>query len=266
MIRRVLNKLGIYRVYPLKVGNKTFRVPIHKGVGFSNFVHSELWMDELLKAFGSDKTKFLDVGMNVGQTLLKWKAIYPKAAYIGFEPNPNCTAYLKKLIKENNFDCQVYPYAVDVIGQERQLYLPTRDKGDSSASMLENFRENNLSHIQIKTTSFKNENLSEFDLVKIDVEGAELFVLKSLFEVCQNAIIICEILPVYSNDNKDRLERQQQIEAILKKHDYLIFRILKTSNAQLELIQEIGIHSELSKSDYVFVPKSKSHLYPIFGQ
>ena len=41
---------------------------------------------------------FIDVGVNVGQTLLKLKSISSEINYLGFEPNPNCVNYLKNLI------------------------------------------------------------------------------------------------------------------------------------------------------------------------
>src|SRR5690606_20114495 len=102
--------------------------------------------------------------------------------------------------------------------------------------------------IEIQTTSFKNENLTHFDLVKIDVEGAESFVIKSLFEVCQNAIIICEILPVYNEKNVDRLKRQNEIEDLLKINNYSIFRIEKSPVIKLNLIHEIGVHGDIDQS------------------
>ena len=257
MIKRILNKLGIYRLYPLNISGQKFKIPIFNGLGFANLSDAEPWMDDLLKEFGTANTNFLDVGVNVGQTLIKWKALYPAATYTGFEPNHNCVTYVNDLILKNKFtNCNIYPYALDTQISKKKLYLLGRDKSDSSASMLADFRTGeNRTAIDIETSSLAALGLNNFDLVKIDVEGAELFVLKSLFEVCKNAIISCEILPAYNSENKERLARQKEIEELLKTHEYAIFRIHKVQPIQIELIEEFGIHSELSKSDYIFIPK-----------
>ena len=47
---------------------------------------------------------FIDVGVNLGQTLLKVAAIDPGRAYVGFEPNPACVDYVWKLIETNNLE------------------------------------------------------------------------------------------------------------------------------------------------------------------
>jgi len=33
---------------------------------------------------------FIDIGMNLGQTLIKLKCVDPNIRYFGFEPNPGC--------------------------------------------------------------------------------------------------------------------------------------------------------------------------------
>ncbi|WP_027420906.1 FkbM family methyltransferase [Crocinitomix catalasitica] len=259
MLKRILNKLGIYRVYPLNNAGKKFRIPIFNGLGFANLSDAEPWMDDLLKEFGSTDTNFLDVVVNVGQTLIKWKAPYPSATYTGFEPNYNCVKYVEDLITKNEFEnCTINPYALDTQSSKKKLYLLGRDKSDSSASMLADFRsgEDRMA-INIETSSLAALGLNNFDLVKIDVEGAELFVLQSLFEVCQNAIISCEILPAYNLENSERIERQQEIEKLLSLHNYAIFRVQKTQPIRIESIEEFGIHGELSKSDYIFIPKDR---------
>jgi len=263
MIKRILNKVGIYKTYPQKLGNKTFRIPIHKGLGFANFQDSEPWMDDLLITFGSNETRFLDVGVNVGQTLLKWKAHFPLSVYTGFEPNTDCVNYVQDLIKENKLlNCTLYDYALDTEMISKNLYLSDRDKSDSSATIIENFRPNlTRKAIAIKTISLKILGLADFDLVKIDVEGAELYVLKSLFEVNQTAIIICEILPIYDHNNADRLNRQLEIEKLLRHHNYSIFRIVKSPTFGLLPLDKIGIHSNMEWCDYVFMSAERTKNY-----
>jgi FkbM family methyltransferase len=51
----------------------------------------------------------LDVGANLGQTLVKYRAAEPERPYVGFEPNPFCTHYLRELNRVNRFNAQFIP-------------------------------------------------------------------------------------------------------------------------------------------------------------
>jgi FkbM family methyltransferase len=259
MIKRIINKLGIYRTYPLTVGNRQYKVPIHKGLGFTHFMDSEPWMDQVLLKLGSKNDRFLDVGVNIGQTLLKWKALYPDSVYVGFEPNTACVHYVIDLIEKNKIaNCSIRPYGLSTSESKSKLYLLGKDLGDSSATTIENFRVNeNRNAIDILTTPLKLKEPEPFDLIKIDVEGAELEVLESIFEVGGDPIITCEILPVYTAKNTDRLQRQNAIHALLTAKNYAVYRIIKSQKISLDKIADFEIHGDLEKSDYVFLPKGK---------
>ncbi len=259
MIKRIINKLGIYKTYPLTLLDKKFKVQIHKGIGFPHFWDAEPWMSTVLQKLGSNDARFLDVGVNIGQTLLKWKALFPESEYVGFEPNRNCVSYVEKLIENNALkNCYIHPYGLSTTKADGKLYLLGKDNGDSSASTIKDFRPNEKRRaISIQTIPLKSIDIKPFDIVKIDVEGSELEVLQSLFEITKNAVIICEILPVYSVENKERLARQNSIQEILNDHGYSIYRIIKGSTTTLRRLEKLEIHSDVSLSDYVFIPKPK---------
>ncbi len=259
IIKRISNKLGIYRTYPHTVAGKTFRVPIYKGIGHAHFMDAEPWMDDVLKLTGKDAVRFLDVGVNVGQTLLKWKALYPASTYVGFEPNHNCLAYLNDLIQKNQLkNCTIHPYGISTKKTDAHLYLLGRDPGDSSASTIENLRaDENRLRVPVQLIPLKEVEQQPFDLIKIDVEGSELEVLQSIFDMEGEPVIICEILPVYSEKNNERLKRQMVIERLLAANDYCIYSIVKTNKITLEKKIEFGIHGDVSLSDYIFIPQAK---------
>lgn len=257
--RRIFNKLGIYRTYPLFIGKKTYRIPIHKGLGYANFVDSEPWMDTILEKTGQDHFRFLDVGVNSGQTLLKWKSLFPSSCYVGFEPNTHCVTYVKDLIEKNNLvNCTIHPYGISTIKTDAQLYLLGRDKGDSSASTISNFRENQERvGIPVQLIPLKEIEEEPFDLIKIDVEGSELEVIQSIFEVKGDPVITCEILPVYSKENAERFTRQNSIGKLLTQNNYCIYRIIKGKKITLKKLNEFDIHGDMSLCDYIFIPVSK---------
>ncbi len=257
LLKKIFDKAGIKRSYPFFVQDKTVMVPIQNGLGYANLRNSEPWMIELFLKLGGQDKSLLDVGVNVGQTLIAWKALFPNSDYIGFEPNRLCVNYVEDLIKKNNFtNCALEPYGISNKKEDAQLFLLPKDKGDSSASMIKEFRpEDERISLDIQTIPLQETKYKNFDIAKIDVEGAELEVIQSIFEVNQSATFICEILPVYSQENKFRLERQKEIKNILNSNNYAIFRVIKKGGVKIEEVQEFGIHSELEMCDYIFVPE-----------
>lgn len=259
MIKRIFNKLGISRTYSIQLMGKKVKVPIWGGMGFSNLNDAEPWMNILLQKLGSNNTRFLDVGVNVGQTLLKWKTLFPDSEYVGFEPNVDCVYYVQDLVEKNGFsNCRLYPYAISTEKISNELYLLGTDRADSSATTIPNFRKDEERvAVQIESLPLSEIDSNPFDLIKIDVEGAELGVLESIFDLNCKAPILCEVLPVYNNKNKDRLNRQLKIEALLSRQNYVIYRIIKGASIQLNKIEGIGIHGNMDACDYLFLPKSK---------
>ena len=72
----------------MRIGHSKFIVPLAKGIGLANIMLEEKWMQKIL-SFILPQIKddcFIDVGVNVGQTLLKVKSINFNINYIGFEP------------------------------------------------------------------------------------------------------------------------------------------------------------------------------------
>jgi FkbM family methyltransferase len=270
---RVLNKLGLLSklnvLSPITLNNKRFIIPIISKVGMANITMSEPWMIKILeKILKNEKGLFIDVGVNVGQTLLKLKSVSEDIHYIGFEPNPTCVFYLKKLIKINQFkNTEIIPVGISAKNEIGVLNFYQSNETDSSASMIKEFRPEqkvlkrefiplyNIDSI-IKSIDIKN-----VAVLKIDVEGAELEVLEGFKIVLieYKPIILMEILPVYNSKNIFRLERQIKIQSIFKELDYTIFRVKKDNNNLLgiERITDIGIHSDLNNCEYIIVPNTK---------
>lgn len=252
-----------------KINDTYFKIPILGSLGMSNLSVSEKWMIDVLKIILQiDSLKFIDVGANIGQTLLKLKSIDKDIEYIGFEPNPNCIFYLRKLIKKNSIKNTVLvPIGISTKNELGELSFYIKNPTDSSASILENFRENEILRKELislfDVKSIKNKiNLNNMSFLKVDVEGAELEVIESFKDEIKNhnPFILLEILPVYNiNENADRYERQNKLLSILKNLNYSIFSIIKTKEQLLSLkeINTIEVHSNINDCDYLFVPKIK---------
>lgn len=229
------------------------------GVGYDLVNEKEEWMQVVLRKFSyafTDKV-FVDVGVNVGQTLLKVFSLNNKQHYIGFEPNASCLHYLYQLMEKNNFSTvTIMPVALADKTEMLNLQLYYNDATDSSASIVEGFRPQQIASVR-KVPAIGKDDLqfdSSVGMIKIDVEGAELNVIKSLEAIVakDRPLILCEILPVYSIENTFRLDRQKQIEEILKQNSFGMARITPSGGG--EFVSEIGVHSDIERSNYIFYP------------
>src|SRR5687767_9310175 len=115
---RLLRRLKILPYFNLtsriKEKDQEFKIPLSGELGLQNLFISERWMTKLLEKLQPFFAgAFIDVGVNVGQTMLKTYAINKEVNYIGFEPNPVCIHYLQQLIKVNKINnAKLIPVAV----------------------------------------------------------------------------------------------------------------------------------------------------------
>lgn len=231
---------------------------------------SEPWMIGLLeKILREQPGAFFDVGVNVGQTLVKVKALDPQREYVGFEPNPACFSFSKDLIKINSFtNCMLLPVGLFTKDCLLPLDFPSDDVTDASASLIMNFRPSRRVHSRVFVPVFQFDSLAEIlkdsfvGIVKIDVEGAELEVVKTLLGIIKRdkPVILIEILPVYSEQNDFRKKRQEELEEIFLEIDYVIFRVEKSASGDyqgLSEIEKIGVHDDVARCDYVVYPRSR---------
>jgi FkbM family methyltransferase len=275
---RVLRRLGLVKYLNLSINvkkkDKLFTIPVVGGIGFQNIFDDEPWMDDVLTIMSKEvkSGSFIDVGVNIGQTLIKVKSNFDsRINYLGFEPNPNCLNYCTKLTAKNNWGAgvNILPVAISQEIGLIQLFKYSSGETDPSASIIQNFRPNqNVVEIQHIVSLRFNDIFRQFEetffprIVKIDVEGAELQVIESLREVVKkfNPIVLMEILPSYTIENSERINRQNTISKIFTDLGYQIYRICKLSSNHFSHLSalhqnQIEIHSNIEFSDYVFIHK-----------
>ena len=262
LIKLKLNK-SINFIYQKSINNKSFKIPCIYNIGYDHTSISELWMiDVLEKIIKISDGVFYDVGVNTGQTLLKLKSVNPSISYIGFEPNPKCIFYVDELIKANNFkNTKLVPVGLMNENALLELNFFSEALTDSSASLISNFRPNEKTYYTkfVPTFNYNSLRLKEdkIGILKIDVEGAEIFVIEALFEKIKSdrPIILMEILPCHSTKELDRIERQKKLEEYFKIINYKIFRIKKEIEPiGIEYISTIEIHSDMNLCEYIIVP------------
>ena len=143
---------------------------------------------QIKEYFGDERMKFtasstspliIDCGANVGISVLYFKQLFPEANILAFEPDPNISAYFKKNMEANGVKgVQLEEKAVWKDANGIKFGVEGADGGSI-------FFEGEKS-IQIPTIRLRDvpEQYPAVDLLKLDIEGAEVEVIRD----CQDQL------------------------------------------------------------------------------
>lgn len=254
------------------VAGRPVRFPIQSEMGWEYVNDSEEWMTSLLEALGNyfrerSEMLFVDVGVNVGQTLVKVRSVVPDLPYMGFEPNPACVNYVSALISLNGWsNVDVFPVGIAETACLHSLNFFHDATADSTASIVAKFRPDQQVHHRMHIAVFPLSAVPlgrRVSFMKVDVEGAELEVLQGSTELLQKdrPLVSTEILPCYSESNTFRVNRQEEIESLMRELHYCCYRISKSATSDfigLTPLSSIGVNDDLDLSDYLWIPAEKS--------
>jgi FkbM family methyltransferase len=123
----------------------------------------------------------VDCGANIGLSLIFFKECYPQASIIAFEPDPENFKRLQATVEVNFPDVTIHNKAVSDTPGRMELFSTTDSKGTITKSL---YRER-LEETALVSESVEVVRLSDYvhmpiDLLKLDVEGAEIAVIGDL--------------------------------------------------------------------------------------
>ena len=150
-----------------------------------------------LKEIGFNPDNALDIGANVGVWVDTIRTVYPNLPILSIEANPNCEDQLS--LKNPN-------YLITLLGsdtKEQTFHVNPDDPICTGASV---FKENteyyeNSNKIILPTRTL-NDIGGKYDLIKIDVQGGELDILKGGMDVVRKCKLLqCELSIMNYNEN-----------------------------------------------------------------
>ena len=173
-------KFSIKKKAPVRIGR--FTIP-PTDFGVLRHLFEELFIERIYAlALDSDRPVIIDCGSNIGMSVLFFKEEYPQARILAFEPDPDNFRHLQSAVSGNFSDVAIYNKAVSDEPGQMQLYASPDSHGGITTKSL--YRER-LDDTAVASASVEVVRLSEYlklpvDLLKIDVEGAEISVLRDL--------------------------------------------------------------------------------------
>ncbi len=246
------------------------KVPLRNGLGYGNLFLKSSWLPTLsAKLLQKNPGSFIDVGVNIGQTLVVIKSIAPDVQYVGFEPNVSCCYYIKELIKANKYQkADVYNLALS--DKLAHLSLGMDSETDSRASVVAELRPDFFSK-KDRVLAFAYDDLQldeQIAVIKIDVEGAEYGVIKGMQKAIAKyqPVIICEVLDIHSQEAAEfTINQAHDLGQLLTSLDYKIIQLEQSGTrgeiAAYKVLDKFNLAFWTKESpktnDYVFVPAAR---------
>jgi len=240
----------------LVLGSRRYRLRGYFANRFStDFSHEPFMTKVFERAFEKKIGAFVDVGVNVGQTLIKVLAIDSTRPYVGFEPQIACCFLANQFLIDNSLShAKVIPLALSDSNSTLTIY--SNDSYDEMASIIakyqvdgESRRSATIVGTRIGDEVMEEIKLAEIAVIKIDVEGAELQVLSGLTNTLRTKrpIVIFEVLPnFYGHDRvmNDPLTCARNTAAA-----DALYKLFDRANYKISQIDEQGEESVIERFD-----------------
>jgi FkbM family methyltransferase len=128
------------------------------------------------------KPTIVDIGANIGVSILYFKHLFPMSTIYAFEPNPDSFLLLQQNVTRNNLE-DVHLFNV-ALGRERGIapMYTSGATGDMQASLQRQRGGTTSIEVEVQRLSDTLARIGEVDFIKMDCEGAEVSILEDLKE------------------------------------------------------------------------------------
>jgi FkbM family methyltransferase len=198
---------------------------------------------------------FIDIGANVGYLSLFMARQQTRVIYSFEASSITYSALLDniKLNKSNNIN--TFNLYLGENDGHTSFYYDMDNPAASSAVKLIDLNEHSSEIVSIRRLDSIVNDLNRVDLIKIDVEGSELFVIRGAFKTIakHRPFIVCEMLRKWST--KYNYHPNDIINSLIDLH-YVVYEIVNDSLRSLDKVNENTIGT-----NFVFVPHEKIDVF-----
>ncbi len=210
------------------ISNKIFKTNLRKDSS-DIYVFDQIMInheyESLVSLIHSNKfaaNVIIDLGANIGLTTLYLKNAFPDSKIICLEPDVENYQMLQKNISLNNNNNGVIPINAAIWHEETELQLDKsfRDGKDWSLSFKQIEGKGRVDKINAITLSsiIQSYSILRIDLLKIDIEGAERFILNKKVDL--NFLSITKVIAV---EIHDEFNCREDIYAALRESGFVLF-------------------------------------------
>ena len=184
---------------PIYINTNDFGCP-------SNFINGGRYEEEyqqVLASFRRPDSVFLDIGANLGVFSLRLAPMMRQGHVYAFEPNPKIHELFARSVHLNGLKHWIDIFEAGASDRELEMVLSVPDGHAGGATVTEASLESAAhsaaagERIRVSTIDKMLENLDQFDIAKIDVEGHELHALRGMSRLLAHspeAVILFEKL------------------------------------------------------------------------
>lgn len=188
----------------------------------------------------------VDIGANTGYYTLRLSSrIGENGKIIAIEPDPETFDVLKENCKLNNIsNVDTYNIAISDSNGE-MIFRQSMSHSGTSSLYINSNKKLEVNEMVVKTTTLDelfDNKFKEITWVKIDVEGAELAVLRGASNTLGKIKNI--IIEVHEHILKENNENSEEIVKILKEHGFKITLLN-------EFWDKVNSPNQILKSDYI---------------
>jgi len=240
---------------------------------------AEPWMDAIYRAgLALGPGAFVDVGVNRGQTLFKVLAIDPARRYLGFEPQLRSALAVRDFAARNGLGTvEVAPTALSDAPGALRLNMRGDTGFDGAASILPElrgadfYRRGEIVPAITGDAALEGLGIDDVAMIKIDVEGAELEVLRGLRGSLARLrpAVAFEALNDWRDPAGDAAAEAQSaakkaraaaICELFEGLDYALFHVTRAGPRPIGRI-EIRVCDDISQCNYVAVPRDRAEAF-----
>lgn len=260
--------------FHMRAGRRRLSIPGHSADAARLIrAWSPTWKSDLFRrCLDVRPGAFVDVGTNIGQTLIDFLLIrHADERYVGFEPNPNCAQMVSAIIEDNHItDATVAAVGLSDQNGLLELFVGQGDLTDKGGTLLRDIRPSKeVQSLRVACYRFDDAvtdmGIDAIGLIKIDVEGAEMEVLEGMTGTLEQdrPPILCEVLHRNAAaDRADYVARNHRLEQFIADRRYCIRRIVRSADeSHVEaLIETYGFpdkvwtNESLAECDYLLLP------------
>jgi len=217
------------RYKPVDINFLRFKFSVPDALSFI-WQFKEIFVEEYYRfETKSESPVIYDCGANVGTSCAYFKYQYPQSRIIAFEPNTNVAEYLFRNIKINSFqNIEVINKAVWTNSNGLELGL---DDADASSIHLDK-NKTKVNSVRLKDYLEKEEDV---DMLKMDIEGAEIEVLQD----CRESLSKVKNIFVEFHSYRNEPQKLSEVIHVLESSGFRYF-IMQPENRSKPFINQIN--------------------------